>query len=247
MVFLQCVITHPPLVPRAAPIPAAERRLHAVQALLELAQHSAPDQISTAAIAERMGVSHAALFRHFPSRDALWQEAVGWAVAEIEQRFAQPSGSACPLDEVRALMARHAGFLHQHPGLVRMLFAELQRPVPSPAREMGQAFMQRFRLRLGERLAAAQAAGALAPGADPAELAGLLVATQQGLMLQALAYDSFADLPQRSARSVGLLLSAGPAAAPAATPTAPPAETAGPPGETHRRRRAARPAGPPVD
>jgi hypothetical protein len=43
-----------------------------VRALLELAYAISPDQISTAAIDERMDVSHAALFRHFLSRGALW-------------------------------------------------------------------------------------------------------------------------------------------------------------------------------
>ena len=82
-------------------------------------------------------------------------------------------------------MASHAGLLQQHPGLVRMLFAELQRPATSPARETGKAFMQRFRLRLATLMGDAHAEGDLEPDLDPHELAALLVATQQGLMLQA--------------------------------------------------------------
>ena len=221
------MFTHSPTVPRAVAIPAAQRRAHAVSTLLELASHTAPDQISTAAIAERMGVSHAALFRHFPSREALWAEAVSWATAELECRFeaclnpppasGQDPAPACrsaPLEQVAALMASHAAMLEEHPGLVRMLFAELQRPATSPARETGKAFMQRFRLRLAALMAAAQAEGALAPEHDPQELAGLLVATQQGLMLQALVHDGFADLTERSRRHVALVLRAGPGPAP---------------------------------
>ncbi|NBQ22465.1 MAG: TetR/AcrR family transcriptional regulator, partial [Synechococcaceae bacterium WB6_3B_236] len=44
---------------RATAIPAAKRRAHAVQALIELAGTISPNQITTAAIADRMGVSHA--------------------------------------------------------------------------------------------------------------------------------------------------------------------------------------------
>ena len=228
---------------RAVAIPAAERRAHAVRTLLELASHTAPDAISTAAIAERMGVSHGALFRHFPSREALWAEAVTWATGELERRFdacLEPPAAATaatppdpgtaplppsgPLEQVAALMASHAGLLQQHPGLVRMLFAELQRPATSPARETGKAFMQGFRLRLAVLIAAAQADGDLEPDLDPHDLAALLVATQQGLMLQALVHDGFADLTERSRRSVALFLRAGPGlkpglgAAPAAAP-----------------------------
>ena len=217
-------------MPRAVAIPAAERRAHAVRTLLELASHTAPDAISTAAIAERMGVSHGALFRHFPNREAIWAEAVTWATGELERRFdaclevpaaattpdpgAAPLPPSGPLQQVAALMASHAGLLQQHPGLVRMLFAELQRPATSPARETGKAFMQRFRLRLAALIAAAQADGDLEPDLDPHDLAALLVATQQGLMLQALVHDGFADLTERSRRSVALFLRAGPGRTP---------------------------------
>ncbi len=238
-------------MPRAIAIPAAERRLHAVRVLLELARDTAPEAISTAAIAERMGVSHGALFRHFPSREALWAEAVRWAVAELEDRFDRCAEATAPLSTLRALMASHADFLQRHPGLVRMLFAELQRPGTSPARERGKAFMQRFRQRLAALIAAAQAGEALQAGLEPQELAALVLATQQGLMLQALAYDSFDQLSQRSRQAIGLLLTAGqgpaPPAAPAAAPGAPPAETAAPPAGTHRQWPAAPPAGRPGD
>lgn len=233
-------------MPRATATPAAERRAHAVQALLDLARHTAPDQISTAAIAERMGVSHGALFRHFPSREALWAEAVSWATNELDGRFdarSDVSALPSPLAQVASLMAIHATMLAEHPGLVRMLFAELQRPVTSLARETGKAFMQRFRRRLADLMAAAQAEGSLDPQLEPEDFASLLVATQQGLILQALAHDGFAELGERSRCSVALFLKTVAGAVPAAAPGESPPETAGPPGGTHRRR----PAGPPVD
>lgn len=204
-------------MPRAAATPASERRAHAVRALLALACHTAPDQISTAAIAQTMGVSHGALFRHFPNREALWAETVAWATNELEDRFSA-CGRPCPLDEVRALMACHAAMLADHPGLVRMLFAELQRPASSAARDTGKAFMQRFRERLGQLLLTAQRQGRLDPDLDATEVAALLVATQQGLVLQALAHDGFQDLAQRSSRSMELFLSRSAWAGPGTTP-----------------------------
>ena len=218
-----------PAVPRATAIPAPERRAHAVRALLDLARTTAPDGISTAAIAERMGVSHGALFRHFPSREALWAETVSWATQELDHRFAtsELQAQACqepPLGQVALLMDIHAAMLQQHPGLVRMLFAELQRPGSSPARLTGMAFMQRFRLRLSALLAEARDQGSLDPLLNPQDLAALLVASQQGLILQALAHDGFAELVERSAGTVALLLRALPPPPPADAPGAAPGE-----------------------
>ncbi|WP_158218517.1 TetR/AcrR family transcriptional regulator [Synechococcus sp. 1G10] len=217
---------------RAPSIPAAERRAHAVRALLELACSVAPDDISTAAIAQRMGVSHAALFRHFPSRDALWAEAVQWATTELDQRFdAVGTATDDPLEAVTLLLQSHVGFLQNHPGLLRMFFAELQRPQTSPAREEGKAFMNRFRQRLAWLIEAAQREAALVSAIEPLERAGLLVAINQGLMLQGLVQNSLEGLVERAGRAHGLLLAdlrpgRTAAACPAAAPGAAPAETA---------------------
>jgi len=168
-----------------------------------------------------MGVSHGALFRHFPSREALWAEAVSWATKELDARFdarLEVSALASPLAQVAALMAIHAAMLAEHPGLVRMLFAELQRPATSLARETGKAFMQRFRRRLADLMAAAQKEGALDPQLDPDDFSSLLVATQQGLILQALAHDGFGELGERSRRSVALFLKTVAGAVPTAAP-----------------------------
>ncbi|KEF42032.1 MAG: hypothetical protein ER33_07890 [Cyanobium sp. CACIAM 14] len=212
-------------MPRAPATPAAERRAAAVRALLELAADMAPDQISTAAIAGRMGVSHGALFRHFPSREALWTDAVQWSTGELEQRIQTLSGQSFedPDAEVAALLKAHASLVQAHPGLLRLWFAELQRPGTSPAREEGKAFMTRFRCRLEQVIAIGQERQWFEPDLDPAELAGLLVAVYQGLMLQGLTYDSLDQLGERTEKAVRVILrgwrrrppaAAGPAAAP---------------------------------
>lgn len=205
-----------------------------MRALLDLACSVAPDDISTAAIAQRMGVSHAALFRHFPSREALWAEAVHWATAELAQRFdAVGNASEDPLEAVEGLLLAHVGFLQNHPGLLRMFFAELQRPQSSPAREEGKAFMNSFRQRLASLIEAAQDQGGPPAGLDPLERAGLLVAINQGLMLQGLVQNSLEGLIERAGLAHSLLLAdlrlgRSAVACPAAAPEAPPPETAPP-------------------
>ena len=195
-------------MPRAAALPAAERRSLAVQALLELAADTAPDQISTAAIAVRMGTSHAALFRHFPSRDALWAESVRWATGQLDQRFKAlaEQGGMDPLLEVERMLLLNADFVGQYPGLLRMFFAEVQRPQASPARQECQAFMARFRQRLTTLLSAAAEQSGLRSPLPPPALANVLLACCEGLMLQALIHGTLAELPQRTREALPLLL-----------------------------------------
>ena len=193
---------------RAVALPAAERRRLAVQALLELAAETAPDQISTAAIAVRMGTSHAALFRHFPSRDALWAESVRWATGQLDQRFTAlaTAGAADPLHEVEQLLLLKADFVRQHPGLLRMWFAELQRPQTSPAREEAKAFMARLRQRLTVLLVAAGERGMLRSPLPAPDLAKVLLACCEGLRLQALIHGTLAELSRCTREALPLLL-----------------------------------------
>lgn len=61
--------------------PAEIRKAEIVAALLDLADRIGPDRVTTGAVASAVGVTQAALFRHFPTKAALWQ-AVAGQVAE---------------------------------------------------------------------------------------------------------------------------------------------------------------------
>ena len=195
-------------MPRAAALPAAERRARAIEALLDLACSRAPEQISTAAIAERMGISHAALFRHFPSREALWAESVRWATSRLEADLLRIAGDSrlAPLARVEALLLANADFVCRHPGLLRMLLSELPRPGSSPASEAAKAFGARLRTALTALLEQAVVQGELSICLPPGELAPLLLATCEGMMLQGLVHNNLATLPQRIAAALPLLL-----------------------------------------
>lgn len=198
-------------MPRAAALPAAERRARAIEALLDLACHCAPEQISTAAIAERMGLSHAALFRHFPSREALWAESVRWATAQLEEDLLRIAGDEdlTPLLRVERLLLANADFVCRHPGLLRMLLSELPRPGSSPASEAAKAFAARLRATLTQLLQRAETQAQLASPLPPGELAGLLLASCEGMMLQGLVHEALDALPGRIAAALPLLLGLG--------------------------------------
>ena len=63
------------------------RRQQAIDNMLELASERPPSQIRTAQISERMGLSEAALFRHFPSKESLWLTTLEHAIARAWQQI----------------------------------------------------------------------------------------------------------------------------------------------------------------
>ena len=66
------VLQDPPAEPRQRQS-AETRREETVEAVIDLASEHSPEGITTQAIATRIGVTHGALFRHFPDKVAIWR------------------------------------------------------------------------------------------------------------------------------------------------------------------------------
>lgn len=95
--------------------------LQAVMALLEEGDH----KVTTAALAARVGISEAALYRHFAGKDAIFQALVDY----IEDHLLQPANqllgrSDSVLVQLGRLFEYHLRFFADHPGLSRLFLVE---------------------------------------------------------------------------------------------------------------------------
>lgn len=172
---------------RPRPLPADERRAATVEAVVELAAEQNPGDITTAAIAQRMGLTQGALFRHFPSKDAILEAVLGWVSERLlAQLDAAAASAASPLAALEAMFMAHVGFVASHPGVPRMLFGELQRPGDTLPKRMAQTLTQGYAQRLRGHLAAGIACRELDPGLDLDAAATLFIGTVQGLVMQSL-------------------------------------------------------------
>jgi TetR/AcrR family transcriptional regulator len=88
-------------------LPADERRAVTVEAVIALAGSQNPSDITTAAIAKHMNLTQGALFRHFPSKDSIWQSVMEWVADRLLARIdSAAEGIASPL-------TRNAGHVHE--------------------------------------------------------------------------------------------------------------------------------------
>lgn len=172
---------------RATRLSAEERRATTVDAVIDMAAEQNPSDITTAAIAERMGVTHGALFRHFPNKDAILQAVLSWVAERLLARVDRAAeGAASSMAALEAVFMAHVDFVAEHPGVPRMLFGELQRPADTLPRKMVQTLMGRYGERLRSLLEAGKASGELDPGLDVEAATLLFIGTIQGLVIQAL-------------------------------------------------------------
>lgn len=167
-------------------LPANERRAVTVQAVLDLAGSNNPSEITTAAIAKHMKLTQGALFRHFPSKDALWQAVMEWVAERLLNRVDRAAeGIESPLAAMEAMFMSHMEFVAEHPGVPRMLFGELQRP-DSAAKRMVRTLLQHYGERLTKLIEKGKVCGELSPLLDTEAAALLFIGTIQGLIMQSL-------------------------------------------------------------
>ncbi|MGD9598183.1 MAG: TetR/AcrR family transcriptional regulator [Steroidobacteraceae bacterium] len=168
-------------------LPADERRAATVEAVVDLAAERNPSDITTTAIAQRMGLTQGALFRHFPTKDAILQSVMAWVTERLLARVDEAAeGAASPLAALEAIFMTHIDFVSEHPGVPRMLFGELQRPGETLPKRMVQTLTRRYGERLRQLLEAGKAAGELHPGLDVQAAVVLFIGTIQGLVMQSL-------------------------------------------------------------
>ncbi|MDK2125260.1 TetR/AcrR family transcriptional regulator [Parachitinimonas caeni] len=178
----------PPIMPASGVIlPAEERRAKTVETVVELAAEQNPNDITTAAIAERMGVTQGALFRHFANKDAILQAVVNWVAERLLSRVDTAAQQANgPKAALAAVFTSHIGFIAEHPGIPRLLLGELQKPGQTMPKRMVKTLVQSYRERVEKLLQEGKQAGEFAADLDEEAAATLYVGTIQGLVVQTI-------------------------------------------------------------
>jgi AcrR family transcriptional regulator len=164
-----------------------ERQAEIVAAALQLARASSPALITTSDIASMIGVTQGAVFKHFPTKDAIWVATLGWVRTALLQALeAAAAGAATPRDALSAMFRAHVDFVIAHPGVPRLIFHELQQPDDSLVKQEVRALLQAYRKLLLEQLAQAVARGQALADLDREAAATAFVGLIQGLVMQSM-------------------------------------------------------------
>lgn len=166
---------------------AEERRAATVQAVVDLAAEQNPAEITTTAIADRMGLTQGALFRHFPNKDAILEATMSWVSERLLARVDKAAeGAATPAAALEAMFMTHIDFVARHPGVPRMLFGELQRPGETLPKRMVLTLIRQYEQRLRRLMEAGKVQGELNAELNVDAAAVLFIGTIQGLVMQSL-------------------------------------------------------------
>ena len=168
-------------------MPAEERRDLTVRTVIELCGQQDPATLTTASIAERMNLTQGAVFRHFRSKEEIWEAVAEWVAGRLMARLdAAVDPAAAPLEALERMFMAHIEFIARHPGVPRLMLGQLQHGRATPARRVIDAMLARYRERLTTVLTDADERGDLADGLDREAAAIAFIGAIQGLVVQSM-------------------------------------------------------------
>ncbi len=154
--------------------PADARRREIADAALRVVADEGLGRFTALSIAREVGVSDAALFRHFPTMDALVLAVVDRVEEILFEGFPPPD--ADPIARLARFFERRVAVVRENPGLARVVGSELLAqiaPAEGVARVAG--FRRRSRAFVHRTLVEARRKGLLADGLAPDEATVLVL------------------------------------------------------------------------
>lgn len=173
-----------------------ERRVQILQALAAMLEQPGAERITTSALAARLGVSEAALYRHFASKAQMFEgliEFIEQSVFTLVNQIAEREPEAAARS--RKLVVMVLQFAEKNPGMTRVMVGDALVFENERLQERMNQFFDKLESGLKQNLReAAAAAGAATPTVDAQVRASVIVAFMMGRM-QRFARSGFRRLP----------------------------------------------------
>lgn len=189
--------------------PTQTRQTEIIEAVLDLAARGSPADITTADIASELKLSQGAIFKHFPSKGAIWTAVLDRVQTQLFARLEAAAERAhTPLDALGAMFMAHVKFIAAHPGVPRLIFQHLRRSEDTPLKAGVRNMLARYRKFLTDMLGEAEKQGQIPQGQDKAAAVMLYIGAIQGLVIQSMLNGSSAKMQEEARRVLKLYLQA---------------------------------------
>ncbi|WP_317204733.1 nucleoid occlusion factor SlmA [Janthinobacterium sp.] len=155
--------------------PPGQRRLQILQALAAMLEQPKGEKITTAALAAKLSVSEAALYRHFASKAQMFEGLIEFIESSVFGLINQIADKqADGMAQARDILAMLLNFAASNPGMTRVLIGEALVNEDERLQARMNQFYDRVELALKQALRLA-AAEAQAPDTEVAARAAMLL------------------------------------------------------------------------
>jgi TetR/AcrR family transcriptional regulator len=176
------------------PVRPGERRLQILQALASMLENPRGERVTTAALAARLDVSEAALYRHFASKAQMFEGLIEFIETTLFSLINKiQAETADGVSQAEQIVAMMLSFAEKNPGMTRVLIGDALVNEDERLQARMNQLHDRIEASLRQALRIAQAAGAWPgdPNAEAAALVAFVVGRWHGY-----AKSGFRRLPQ---------------------------------------------------
>lgn len=162
-----------------------ERRQQILQTLAAMLEDNPGERITTAKLAEQVGVSEAALYRHFPSKTKMFEGLIEFIEDAIFSRVTmiineEPSA----LRQCEKILTLLLGFVDKNPGITRLLTGDALAGETERLRQRIAQFYDRIETQLKQILREAEIREGIRPVLPVSTAANLLLSCAEGRISQ---------------------------------------------------------------
>jgi TetR/AcrR family transcriptional regulator len=161
----------------ANPRKPGARKLQILQTLATMLEDPKGEKVTTAALAARLGVSEAALYRHFASKAQMFEGLIEFIETTVFGLINEISGrETSGLRQVRAIVAMLLEFAQTNKGMTRVLIGDALVNEHERLQERINQLIERIESSIRQSFRVAASEHEVADGLDPGARAALVVA-----------------------------------------------------------------------
>lgn len=164
---------------------SGERRQHILETLAQLLHERRGEPITTAVLARAVGVSEAALYRHFPSKAKMFEALIEFIETSLFTRINRIAAEEPRIEmQIQQIVQLVLGFAEKNPGIASIMQGGALIGETDYLRTRIAKLYERLETQLKQILRAAQAKGVQVP--PPTEAASLILAVIEGRIAHAV-------------------------------------------------------------
>lgn len=164
---------------------AEERQEEIIKAAVELAGEQGVDSVTTQDMADAVGITQGAIFRHFPTKDMIWLGVIHWVRGRLMSvlDMAADQGKD-PLDSLEKMFFAHLGFVDKVPAIPKLVFTDQLLKKNPRIKELIRSILADYEARVISLLVQCKEQNLVRPDLDEHGAAVMFTGIIQGLVMR---------------------------------------------------------------
>ena len=172
-------------MPDRAATTTQHRKQQILEVLAKMLEEAPDTRITTARLAASVGVSEAALYRHFPSKSKMFEALLSFAEETLFARIGRLSSEQVgALNQCQGLLRLYLEFCERNPGITRFLTGRALTGESHRLHQQVAQLYERLETQLKQYLREAELREGLRPQLPVATTANLIMASAEGRVTQ---------------------------------------------------------------